>query len=118
LLGEPVLWWNGHETAAVVGSTGWLEGVVTLERIAAMPVGEQMTTRVGDVAERIETIPVGRPEEAMSVLLARMYAAGGLPAVVLDPANRLAGIVTLHDVDRAEHRAWRPAAVAEWVPNT
>jgi len=47
----------------------------------------------------------------MSVLLGRMYAAGGRPAVVLDPANRLAGIVTLDDVDRAERRGRRPAAV-------
>jgi Zn-dependent protease len=117
LLAGPVLWWNGHEAAAVVGSTGWLEGVVTLERVAAVPVGEQTATRVGDVAERIETIPVGRPEEAMSVLLARMYDAGGRPAVVLDPANQLAGIVTLDDVERAEHRGWQPAAPAGWVPN-
>lgn len=117
LLAGPVPWWNGHEFAAVVGSTGWLEGVVTLERIAAVPVGEQTATRVGDVAERIETIPVGRPEEAMSVLLGRMDAAGGRPAVVLDPANRLAGIVTLDDVARAEGRMARPAAAVGRVPS-
>jgi CBS domain-containing protein len=110
LLAGPGRGWNGHEVAAVVGPTGWLEGVVTLEWIAAVPVAVQTTTPVGAVAERIETIPVGRPEEAMSVLLDRMYGAGGRPAVVLDPANRLAGIVTLDDVARAERRTARPAA--------
>ena len=63
-------------------------------------LAQQTTTRLGDIAERIETTPVGRPEEAMTTLLGRMYAAGGRPAVVLDPLNRLAGIVTLDDVDR------------------
>jgi Zn-dependent protease/CBS domain-containing protein len=102
--------WNGQAVAAVVGPTGWLEGVVTLERLAAVPLPEQTTTRVGDVAERIETLPIGRPEEAMSVLLGQMDAAGGRPAVVLDAANRLAGIVTIDDVARAEGRAARRSA--------
>ncbi len=53
---------------------------------------------------------MGRPEEAMLSLLGRMYAGGGRPAVVLDPANRLAGIVTLDDVERAGRRGPRPAA--------
>lgn len=110
LLAGPVHWWYGREVAAVVGPTGWLAGVVTLERIGRVPADEQMTTRVGDIAERIEAAPVGRPEEAMPILLGRMYAAGGRPAVVLDAANRLAGIVTLDDVERAGHRGPRPAA--------
>ena len=104
----PLYWWNGHLVAAVVGPTGWLEGVVTLERIRHVPAYEQATTRLGDIAEPIESAPVGRPEEAMSSLLGRMHRAGGRAAVVLDPANRLAGIVTLDDVARAVDHGPRP----------
>jgi Zn-dependent protease len=104
----PLYWWYGREVAAVVGPTGWLEGVVSLDRIRRVPPHQQTTTRLGDIADRIETIPVGRPEEAMTTLLGRMYAAGGRPAVVLDPLNRLTGIVTLDDVDRVVQRSERP----------
>jgi Zn-dependent protease/CBS domain-containing protein len=100
----PPHWWHGADAAAVVGATGWLAGVVTAERLRAVPLEAQAATRVGDVAEPIASVPVGRPEEPMEELLARMYAAGGRPAVVLDPDNRLAGIVTLDDVVRAGRR--------------
>ena len=110
LLAGPVHWWNGREVAAVVGPTGWLEGVVTLGQVRRVPGSQHMTTRLGDIAERIETVPVGRPEEAMTILLGRMYAEQGRPAVVLDPDNRLAGIVTLDDVVHRHDRAERPTA--------
>jgi Zn-dependent protease len=110
LLAGPMQWFLGRPVAAVVGSTGWLEGVVTLERIMQVPAHEQATTRLGDIAEAIDVVPVGRPEEPMPDLLGRMYRAGGRPALVLDPANRLAGIVTLEDVARAGHPNERPAA--------
>lgn len=104
LLSGPVRLWDGREVAALVGPTGWLAGVVTLERIRRVPAHEQLTTRLGDICEGIDLAPVGRPEEAMEALLGRMYGAGGRPAVVLDPANRLAGIVTIDDVERAGRR--------------
>ena len=110
LLAGPVHGWNGRQVAAVVGDAGWLEGVVTLARISRVPAHEQGTTRLGDIAERIEAAPVGRPEEAMAALLGRMYEAGGRAAVVLDPANRLSGIVTLDDVARAGLQSERDGA--------
>jgi hypothetical protein len=110
LCAGPPHWWDGKEVAAVVGPTGWLEGVVSLDRIRGVPPQRRTTTRLGDIAERIETTPVGRPEEAMTTLLGRMYAAGGRPAVVLDPFNRLTGIVTLDDVDRVARRGERATA--------
>jgi CBS domain-containing protein len=83
---------------------------VSLDRIRRVPPDQQTTTRLGDIAEPIETTPVGRAEEAMETLLARMDAAGGRPAVVLDPLNRLTGIVTLDDVDRVGQRGQRATA--------
>jgi CBS domain-containing protein len=86
--------------------------VVTLEAVRLVPSAQQLTTRLGDIAEPIGSVPVGRPDEALSDLLGRMYAAGGRPAIVLDPANRLAGIVTLDDVALGPSRAEpRPAPV-------
>jgi Zn-dependent protease/CBS domain-containing protein len=109
-------WWDGRDVAAVVGPTGWLQGVVTLRRIRAVPGDEQATTHLGDIADPIEAIPVGRPEEPMPALLARMEVAGGRPAVVLDAADRLAGVVTLDDIARIGHRAVRrPSPVAPVV---
>ena len=81
-----------------------------LDRIRAVPGNEQIVTPLAAIAQPIEVTPVGRPEEAMEVLLGRMYAAGGRAAVVLDPANRLAGIVTLDDVARAGDRPQYPAS--------
>ncbi|HEY5025043.1 MAG TPA: site-2 protease family protein [Acidimicrobiales bacterium] len=104
-LAGPVQGWQDREVGAVVGPTGWLEGVVTLASVAAVPSGARTTTRLGDVAERIEAIPVGRPEEPLSVLLGQMDAVGARSAVVLDPANRLAGIITFDDVARAQRRS-------------
>jgi hypothetical protein len=98
-----VQWWFGREVAALVGPTGWLEGVVTLSRILRVPDAERATTRLGEIGEAIDVVPVGRPEEPMGALLRRMEAAGGRPALVLDPANLLAGIVTLDNVAHVRH---------------
>ena len=101
LLAGPIAWWYGRQTAVVVGPTGWIAGTVTVDRIRHVPEPARATTTLGAVAEPVERTPVGRPDEPMTALLARMYAAGGRPAVVLDAENRLAGIVTLDDVARA-----------------
>ena len=110
LLAGPLPGWDGHDVAVVVGPTGWLAGVVTLERIGRVPGSLQATTPLGDVAEPIEAMPVGRPDEAIFVLLDRMLSAGGRPAVVLDTANRVAGTVTMGDVERHTRHLDRSAA--------
>lgn len=94
-------WWHGGEAAALVGQTGWLDGVVIIGRATSLPVERRTTTRLGELAVPIKDVPVGRPDEPASALLNRIYAAGGAPAVVLDAANRLAGIVTLADIGHA-----------------
>jgi CBS domain-containing protein len=78
-----------------------MEGVVTVDRLQAVPGDRRPTTRLADVAVPITDVPVGRPEEPVTDLINRIYASGGAPAVVLDQANRLAGLVTLGDLERA-----------------
>ena len=100
--------WHGGDAAALVGPTGWLDGVVSLERAKAVGADRRPTTRLGDIAVPIAEVPVARPDEDAGAVLNRIYAAGGAPAVVLDDANRLAGIVTLADIGRAGamHASW------------
>lgn len=92
-------WFRG-EAVAVVGVSGMLEGVLTSDRLRSVPPHAQAATRIGDVAIPILDLPVAHPDELMPDVLRQMQAAGG-PAVVLDGAGRLAGLVTATDVQRA-----------------
>jgi Zn-dependent protease/CBS domain-containing protein len=92
--------WYRTDAVASVGPTGWLEGILTIDRIQTVPPLSYSDTRIGDIAIPIAAVPVARPEEPLQGLLQRMAAAGGLPAVVLDADNRLAGIVTPAGADR------------------
>jgi len=92
--------WYRTDAVAVVGPTGWLEGILPLDRIRTLPPLSHANTRIGDLAVPISAAPVARPEEPVEDLMERMAAAGGAPAVVLDANNRLAGIVTAANVDR------------------
>ena len=92
--------WRYGDAAALVSASGWLDGVVDAPRLRAVAPEARSTTRLADIALPLGAVPVGRPEEPMPSLLGKIYAAGGAPALVLDPADRLVGIVTLADVDR------------------
>ncbi|MGD0320370.1 MAG: site-2 protease family protein [Acidimicrobiales bacterium] len=92
--------WYRTDAVAVVGPTGWLEGILPLERIRTLNPLSYADTRIGDLAVPIWTAPVARPEEPVEDLIGRMAAADGAPAVVLDSDNRLAGIVTAANLDR------------------
>jgi len=97
--------WYRTDAVAVVGSTGWLEGILPLERINSVPPLSHADTRIGQLEIPIAAVPVARPEEPVEDLLQKMSEAGGSPAVVLDASNRLAGIVTAGNLDRTLHTA-------------
>jgi Zn-dependent protease len=92
--------WYRVDAVAVVGATGWLEGILPLDRVQQLQPLAHADTTVGSLAFPIASVPVGRPDEPLDVLLQKMSEAGGLPAVVLDSNNRLAGIVTSANLDR------------------
>lgn len=102
--------WYRTATVPVVDSTGMLTGILSVDRLAHVAPEAHGATRVGDLAQPIDTVPVSRPDELVADLLPRMGSAGGSPAVVLDPGARLVGMVTLADVERAALRAHRRAA--------
>jgi Zn-dependent protease len=93
--------WYRTDAVAVVGPTGWLEGILPLDRIRTLPPLSHADTRIGDLAVPIWAVPVARPEEPVEDLMERIAAASGALAVVLDANNRLAGIVTAANLDRA-----------------
>jgi Zn-dependent protease len=92
--------WYRTDVVAVTGPTGWLEGVLPLERIETLPPLSHADTRIGDLAVPIASAPVARSDQPVQDVLQQMAAGGGVPAVVLDSNNRLAGILTLADIDR------------------
>ncbi|MHB8680468.1 MAG: site-2 protease family protein, partial [Acidimicrobiales bacterium] len=104
----------GHfhgDAIAVTDANGLLAGVLTAERVRAVSPAEQHTVVLSQIARPLAQVTVARPEEPLDVVLQRAGADGGLPLLVLDPSNRLAGIVSEGDVARAS--AWahpRPAA--------
>ncbi len=89
------------DAVALTDDNGWLAGVVTARAVSAVPLERRHTTTLGEIALPLMELPVARPEESMSTLLERMESSGGHPALVLDTNNRLAGIVTPADVQRA-----------------
>jgi len=69
--------------------------------VRSVPPERCAATTVAQIALPLDVLAVGRPDEAMSALLERMTAKAGNPAFVLDRDDRLAGIVTPADIERA-----------------
>ncbi len=96
--------WYRTEVVPVVDPTGKLTGLLSVERLAHVPAQAHSVTYVGDIAQPIAGVPVSSPDAPMVDLLDQMTSAGGSPAVVLDAGERLVGVITLADVDRAAQR--------------
>ena len=98
--------WSYHgEAVAVTDDHGFLAGVLTLGAVRSVPAWRAADTTVGELAVPLSAVPVGHPDEPVLSLLARMAAASGTPALVVDGAGRLAGLVSPADVERAVGRA-------------
>lgn len=95
------LWQYQGDAVAVTNEEGHLAGVVTVAAVQAVPQDRRQTMAVADIAIALAEVPLARPEEPMTVLLERMMAKNGHPALVLDDAGRLVGIVTDSNLERA-----------------
>jgi CBS domain-containing protein len=71
-----------------------------------VPPERRSTTTLAQIAIPLSGILMARPDESMDMLLGRMTSGGGRPALVLDADNRLAGVVTPADMQRAG--VWLP----------
>jgi Zn-dependent protease len=88
-----------HRALPVLGWDGTIVGVVTMDRLARVPVEMRNSVRVQDVAFPMTMVPVAGPGEQLVATAARV---GGhdLGVLLVFEAGRLAGIVTESDLQR------------------
>lgn len=99
-------------TYPLVDEHGGFLGLVTLNRIRAVPPQARVTTRLRDIACPPDDVPRARADEPLTDLLPRMGGCADGRAVVLDPDGRLIGLITPSDISRTiqtmDLRAARP----------
>jgi Zn-dependent protease/CBS domain-containing protein len=88
-------------TYPIVDASGRLTGLVTLNRIRAVPPPRRDTTRLGEVACSPEEVPTARPDEPLADLLPRMAGCSDGRAVVVDNDGRVVGVLSASDIARA-----------------
>jgi CBS domain-containing protein len=77
---------------------GRLLGLVTLNRIRALPATDRVHRRLIDIACPAAEVTVARPDEPLVDLLPRLAGCADGRAVVVDAQERLVGIVSPRDV--------------------
>ena len=99
---------------------GRLAGLVTLNRVRAVPPGERGSRRLADIACPRGEVPTTHPKEHLVDLLPRMAGCTDGRAVVLDDDQRVLGVVTPSDISRAvqvkELNGPGPGGHTRWPP--
>jgi len=88
-------------TYPLIDASGRLTGLVTLNRVRAVPPEHRASTRLRDIACAPNEVPTARPEESLVELLERMHGCADGRAVVVDDAGRVVGVLSASDVARA-----------------
>jgi Zn-dependent protease len=90
-----------HSTYPLVDDDGRLTGLVTLNRIRAVPPDLRPVRRLADIACPPDEVPVARPDEPLTDLLPRMSGCADGRAIVVDAAGRVVGLVSPRDISSA-----------------
>jgi Zn-dependent protease/CBS domain-containing protein len=90
-----------YSTYPLVDAYARLTGLVTLNRVRAVPPEQRATTRLQEIACPPSEVPIARPEESLVELLERMNGCADGRAVVVDDAGRVVGVVSASDVARS-----------------
>jgi len=85
----------------LVDHSGRLTGLVTLNRVRAVPPNRRSDSRLRDIACPPEGVPTAHPDEPLLTLLPRMRGCTDGRAVVLDEHDRVIGVVSSTDISRA-----------------
>jgi Zn-dependent protease/CBS domain-containing protein len=88
-------------TYPLVDPEGRLTGLVTLNRVRAVPAELRATTHLREIACAPAEVPIARPEDPLVELLERMHGCADGRAVVVDDTGRVVGVVSSSDVARA-----------------
>lgn len=89
-----------HSAFPLVDHFGRLQGLVTLNRIRAVPAAQRSTTLLRDVACSPDEVPLALPDELLSAVLPRLRGCADGRAVVVDNGV-MVGIVSPSDISRA-----------------
>jgi Zn-dependent protease/CBS domain-containing protein len=89
-----------HSSFPLLSSDGQVQGLVTLNRIRALPRDRHHEATIDDIACPLDEIPIVRPDELVSDLLVRLSGCADGRALVMED-DRLVGIVSPSDVSRA-----------------
>jgi Zn-dependent protease/CBS domain-containing protein len=90
-----------YSTYPLVDAYGRLTGLVTLNRVRAVPPERRATTRLQEIACPPAEVPTARPEDPVVELLERMHGCADGRAVVVDNAGVVVGVVSASDVARS-----------------
>ena len=85
----------------LVDQDGRLTGLVTLNRVRAIPPHQRAGTLLQDIACPPDGVPTAHPDEPLVSLLPRMQGCSDGRAVVLDAYGRVIGVVSSTDISRA-----------------
>lgn len=85
-------------TYPLVDVDGRLTGLVTLNRIRAVPERSRPLLRLADIACPPAEVPTVSPEEPLVDILPRMSGCADGRAVVIDAAGRVVGVVSPRDI--------------------
>jgi Zn-dependent protease/predicted transcriptional regulator len=97
---DEVAFRHRYSTYPLVDAQGRLTGLVTLNRIRAVPAELRAVRRLADIACPPDEVPVARPDEPVTDLLPRMAGCADGRAVVVDAAGRVVGLVSPSDISR------------------
>ncbi|GAA4290691.1 site-2 protease family protein [Mycobacterium paraffinicum] len=89
-----------HSAYPVVDRSGAITGLITLRRLREVAPGQRATVTVGEVAQPLEEVPSGAPQEPLTALLERMAPAGPRSRALVFDGAQVVGIVTPTDVAR------------------
>jgi CBS domain-containing protein len=89
-----------HSAFPLVLPNGEVTGIVTLNRIRAIPSDRHASTTIGEIACPTNEVPIARPDELVSELLVRLGGCTDGRALVMD-GDRLVGIISPTDISRA-----------------
>lgn len=89
-----------HSAFPLVDDWGRVQGLVTLNRLRAVPPDRRSTTSLREVACKPADIPLAEPDELMPALLSRLDGCADGRALVMSE-GRIVGIVSPSDISRA-----------------
>ncbi|MEZ0095597.1 site-2 protease family protein [Streptacidiphilus sp. EB129] len=99
--------YSRHSTLPLLDHDGRPSGLVALHSLAAVPIAQRSTVRLGDTALPLAQCAVAAPGEQLTEALDRVPTSS-VKVLVLDD-GRLVGIITNHDIVRIVQRArWPP----------